>query len=289
MATTHSYDSETLQKIQKAMRYSLAEFDRICSELNLRYVVYGGSAIGAVRHQGFIPWDDDIDICMPREDYDRFFAEAPALLSEAFVLMDSRTDPNYPKTFGVLGLNGSKFIPGLASNRPFPVPLGIDLFPLDPIPSDEKLFAQQSRATWFWGRLLYLQGTPNFILSLPTPAKLLISTATHAIHWGINIFRIKPKFLVTKWEKAARKYENSDSTLFGDFSTRDPRRWSATLAEMFPAQRVPFDDITVMLPHNYDAILSRGYGDYMSIPPENERVNHAAAVVDFGPYFGEIK
>lgn len=67
-----AYDPKMLSKIQQAMRLSLVEFDRICTELQLRYVVYGGSAIGAVRHQGLIPWDDDIDICMPRADYDRF-------------------------------------------------------------------------------------------------------------------------------------------------------------------------------------------------------------------------
>lgn len=279
-----AYDPKMLSKIQQAMRLSLVEFDRICTELQLRYVVYGGSAIGAVRHQGFIPWDDDIDICMPRADYDRFFTEAPALLNEAFVVMDSRTNPDYPKTFGVLGLKGSRFIPGIAANRSFPVPLGIDLFPLDPIPSHPKQFAKQSRATWFWGRLLYLQGTPHAELSLPRPVKAMVSVATHVIHWGIKSTRITPKALVRKWERAARQYENSGSTLFGDFSTRDPKRWSASLEEMFPAQRVPFDDITVMLPRDVDAILTRGYGDYMTIPPENERVNHAAALIDFGPY-----
>ena len=73
-------DPATLAAIQRVTKRCLAEIDRVCALLDLRYVAYGGTAIGAVRHQGFIPWDDDGDVCMPREDYERFIAEAPALL-----------------------------------------------------------------------------------------------------------------------------------------------------------------------------------------------------------------
>ncbi|WP_216395416.1 LicD family protein [Arcanobacterium phocae] len=281
---THEYNPKTLQRIQLAMTDVLREFDRLCTVLDLRYVVYGGSAIGAVRHQGFIPWDDDVDICMLREDYDKFFAQAPEILDKKYTLIDSRTDSNYPKTFGVLGFKESEFIPGLAAKRDYRMPLGIDLFPLDPIPSSSKDFAKQNKATWFWGRLLYLQGTPNAVLSVPQPAKLAINAALHGIHWALKLAHIRPATLITKWEKAARQFENSSATLYGDFSTRDPQRWSATLDELYPAQRLPFGDIEVMVPRDYDAILSRGYGDYMTIPPEDQRENHAASSVIFGPY-----
>lgn len=277
------YSSDTLKSIQRSMTFVLREFDRICTALDLRYVVYGGTAIGAVRHGGFIPWDDDIDICMPREDYDRFFREAPALLGKEFVLIDSRTDPQYPKTFGVLGLVGSEFIPGLAAKRDYKMPLGIDLFPLDPIPCDKRQFARQARASWVLGRLLYLKGTPKALVDLPGPAKIIVCSAMHTIHWALKLSRIRYSTLIRAWEKVARRHEGSSSTLLGDFNTRDPRRWSASLDELFPAQRVPFDNITVMLPRDYDTILTRGYGDYMQLPPESERVNHEAVSVCFGP------
>lgn len=280
----NTYDTATLKRIQLSMTFVLKEFDRVCTELGLRYVVYGGSAIGAVRHKGFIPWDDDVDICMPRSDYDAFFSQAPSLLSKEFILLDSRVDPSYPKTFGVLGLAESEFIPGLAAKRDFSMPLGIDLFPLDPIPSDPKAFAKQARASWILGRALYLRGTPNAVVTLPFPLKTLASGAMHGIHHALKLSRVKPSTLVERWEKVARRHENSGSTLMGDFNTQDPKRWSASMEEMFPAVRVPFEDISVMLPREYDAILTRGYGEYMSIPPEEERVNHEAASVIFGPH-----
>ncbi|USR79466.1 LicD family protein [Arcanobacterium pinnipediorum] len=281
---TDTYDPQTLKRIQRSMRDVLREFDRVCLELGLRYVVYGGSAIGAVRHGGFIPWDDDVDICMLREDYEKFFNEAPGLLDSRYVLIDSRTDPAYPKTFGVLGLRDSEFTPGVAHKREYRMPLGIDLFPLDRIPRTAHDFSKQSKQTWLWGRLLYLRGTPNAVLSLPRPIQLAVTTALHTIHWTLKLSRVTPRTLVRQWEQAARRFDDDDSDLFGDFSTRDPKRWSATVAELFPAKRVPFDGIEVMLAHDYDAILTRGYGDYMRIPPEHERENHAASAVVFGPY-----
>ena len=80
MTPNDSADSLLLDRIHVLITRILGEFDRVCRQLDIPYVVYGGTAIGAVRHQGFIPWDDDADVCMERSDYERFLAEAPAHL-----------------------------------------------------------------------------------------------------------------------------------------------------------------------------------------------------------------
>lgn len=268
--------------VQRATTYVLAELDRVCTELGIRYVVYGGTAIGAVRHKGFIPWDDDVDVCLPRPDYDRLLAEAPAILGPEFEILASETDPDFPKTFGLLGLKGTEFVPGVAKNREYVLPIGVDLFPLDPIPADDKDFASQSRATWIWGRLLFLLGTPTPEFSMPGPLKPFAQGIMHLTHWTLRGARVKPRTLVRKWESAARRFEGSGSRLLGDYSTQEPKRWSASLDELFPAVRVPFENITVMLPRDYDAILTRGYGEYQALPPEDERVNHAPVRISFG-------
>ena len=136
MASSYDTDPELLAGIQRATTKVLGEFHRVCEELGIAYTVYGGTAIGAVRHRGFIPWDDDADICMPRPDYERFLAEAPARLGPEFRLLDPRTVPDYPQTFAVLGLAGTQFISRAAKNRPFRMPIGVDLFPLDAMPDD---------------------------------------------------------------------------------------------------------------------------------------------------------
>lgn len=99
MAFKEFDDPQLLRHIQKVLTLILKEFDRVCTELNLPYTVYGGTAIGAVRHQGFVPWDDDIDICMTRADYERFLAEAPVLLGDDFRIDNTRTNPDYSFMF----------------------------------------------------------------------------------------------------------------------------------------------------------------------------------------------
>ena len=110
-------DPSTLAAIQRVTKRCLAEIDRVCTLLDIRYVAYGGTAIGAVRHQGFIPWDDDGDVCMPRADYERFIAEAPALLGEEFFIASPAPHPDYPTSFGALGLKGSEFVSKVAKDR----------------------------------------------------------------------------------------------------------------------------------------------------------------------------
>ena len=86
-----------LRKVQKLLTLILAELDRVCRRIGVSYAIYGGTAIGAIRHAGFIPWDDDIDVMMTRADYERFLAEAPALLDERFRLETrarARTSPS---------------------------------------------------------------------------------------------------------------------------------------------------------------------------------------------------
>ena len=169
-------DPATLAAIQRITKRCLAEIDRVCTLLDIRYVVYGGTAIGAVRHQGFIPWDDDGDVCMPRPDYERFIAEAPALLRDEFFIVSPQSPSDYPISFGVLGLKGSEFISKVAKDRPFRMPIGVDLFVLDEIAEDPARFRAQLRGTWLWARLMFLRSIPCPPTGLPTPARQLAAT-----------------------------------------------------------------------------------------------------------------
>lgn len=275
-------DPQLLAKIQRAATDTLAELDRVCHELDIRYVVYGGSAIGTVRHQGFIPWDDDVDVCMPREGYERFLREAPPLLAPEFEVVSQLTHPDYPRPFGVLGIVGSVFTPSVARNRAFQVPLGIDLFPLDRIPKDRRAFKRQSAESWVWGRLMFLHGTPTPDTGLTGPAKTLAKAVFHATHQGLKVLHVSASHLYRQWEKVATRYNNTGSPVLGDYCTQDPLRWSAREDELFPSIRMPFGDIEVEVARKFDAVLTRGYGDYMNLPPEDQRVNHAAVEVSFG-------
>ena len=142
-----------------------------------------------------------------------------------------------------------------------------------------------SRRSWLWGRLLFLQGTPRpYLIGVSTPVRGVIYTATTIAHWTMRALHVTPRFLQGRWERTVRRYERTDTVRMADFTMRDPENWTVTRAELFPARDVPFEDITVMLPREYDTLLRRGYGDYMKLPPQDQRRNHRPHTVDFGPY-----
>ncbi|WP_022867700.1 LicD family protein [Schaalia vaccimaxillae] len=281
MGMSEAEETGMLGKIQRATTKVLGELDRICRELGIRYAVYGGTAIGAVRHRGFIPWDDDVDVCIPRDDYDRLIVEGPALLGPDYVLLSQETDPDYPKTFGILGLAGTDFVPGVAAQRDYRVPIGVDLFPLDRIPRDRRAYVRQNRRTWVWGRMMFLHGSATPDSGLDGIVGAAADVVFRGVHTSLHKLRVTPRSIYRKWEAAARLYNDSGSPVLGDYSTQDPLRWSAREDEIFPTVRVPFESIHVELPRAYDAILTRGYGNYMSLPPKEERVNHAPVRIDF--------
>ena len=97
---SQEYDSEILKKLQKTELEILKDFVKICDKYHLPYFATGGTAIGALRHQGFIPWDDDIDVCMLRKDYEKFMEVAPQEMGDRYAFMTTETEPRYPLMFG---------------------------------------------------------------------------------------------------------------------------------------------------------------------------------------------
>ncbi len=275
-------DPALLRRIQVALTGALKEFDRVCRELDIPYVVYGGTAIGAVRHQGFIPWDDDADVCLPRADYERFLREAPALLHEDYSLENLRTHPDYPSPFTNLGIVGTVFVPEFYRGLSYPRKLSLDIFPLDNMADDPRAYRAQSRATWLWGRLIILRATPRPYVAFGGAKRAVVHAVSAVAHWGMRLLRITPQFLQRRWEGAARRYEHQETRRMADFADMDPAAWSASRDELFPARDVPFEDITVRLAKDADAILRRGYGDYMQLPPEDHRKNHLPYQVSLG-------
>ncbi|WP_067781728.1 LicD family protein [Actinomyces vulturis] len=287
---TTACDPQLLRSIQLATTDVLVEFDRVCKILGCQYVMYGGTAIGAVRHHGFIPWDDDADVCMPREDYERFLAHAAEYLNPHIMIVDPERIPDYPTTFAVIGIRDSQFISTTAKDRPFVMPVGVDIFPLDAAAPSQKDFNRQCRETWLWGRLLFVLGTPRAATGLPQPLALLANSAMYSAHWLMRGIHLKSKMIYSRWKSIARRYEhdqsNGNQRLLADFSTRDPKHWSVTYDELFPAGEAVFEGFTLKIPHLYDRVLARGYGDYMCEPSPEDRVNHQPFHIDFGPWTG---
>ncbi len=281
----HSEDDHLLDNIHVLLTRILAELDRVCRQLGISYAVYGGTAIGAVRHQGFIPWDDDADVLMTRADYERFLAQAPQVIGSEYALHNTRTVESFPFMFTKMVLKDTLLVPEFAKDSRYQMPMFVDVLPVDNIPDDPAAFRAMSRRSWLWGRLLFLQGTARpYLVGVTGIKRHAIYAATTVAHWGLRLARVTPRQLQRRWERAVRRYEGQDTARMADFTMRDPENWVVTRDELFPTRDVPFEDITVMLPKEYDLLLRRGYGDYMELPPVDKRRNHKPFRVDFGPY-----
>ena len=266
------YTHEELKKIQKIELEALKEFIRVCNLLNLEYFVDGGTAIGAIRHQGFIPWDDDVDVAMPRLDYQKFCKEAPKYLSKEFYLQTPYSDKKCPYFYSKLRVNGTEFVEYCNHKVNMNHGIYIDIYPFDEVPDDEAENIKQFKKMQFLTRLFTLHQSPDVNTapsSITERIKALIRFVAHMM-----IKCIPYSVLAKQIEKTMTQYNGSNQhALACIYSPK--RNWDYIPRDrMYPLIDIKFEDITVKILNDYDFYLTNLYGDYMKFPPENERYGH---------------
>ena len=130
--------ADQLQSLKDRERDMLKTFVDICNKHSIKYFVQGGTLLGTVRHGGFIPWDDDVDVSLPRDEYERFLAVAEKELPEYYFLQTKDTDPEYPNNFAKIRDSRTTFLESSAKNLNINHGAYIDIFPLDNYPSGIK-------------------------------------------------------------------------------------------------------------------------------------------------------
>ena len=262
------YDIEPLQR---RIVEILKAVDETCRRHGLRYYITAGTMLGAVRHGGFIPWDDDLDICMPRPDYDRLRKHSNEWLPAPFEMKCAENDPLSPLPFAKIQDASTTLI-----ERPHLPYLGgiyIDVFPIDGVPENPLRRRMHVAAHEFWKRTLYFiyrdpykhgRGPSSW---LPLLARRLFTRAK---------VQQKLRGLMTR-------YPYDDARLAADYD--DGLRGVMEKGVWGEPTPVPFGKCTFMgyeHPHTY---LSRKYGDYMIVPPGDHRRQHNFHYLDLDhPY-----
>ena len=271
---------DKLRKLQMVELEILKEFMQICDGYNLRYYADGGTALGAVRHKGFIPWDDDIDVTMPREDYEIFCKDAYKRLNNSFQLQTPETTDDY--IFGFASIVNKKvhLIYDFGEGRERLGYAKIDIFPLDGLP-DGKLSRKVRRVSATFMKNLWIAsmlnkfGNPKRKLSFCERVALWFSRK-----FNIHIFfNNRKRFIAT--EKFNKKYSYYDSKFcFHPWSTFSNK---ATLMTEWldVGVKLPFEDIEIVVPKKFDQYLKHWYGEYTQLPSENERNWHALKEIIF--------
>ena len=263
---------EQFRKMQLTELDMLAEFDRVCRKNNINYVLFGGSLLGAVRHKGYIPWDDDADIAMLREDYDEFKKHLGELDPSVCYFQDHDTDTEYRWGYGKLRRTGTKYVRVGQEHLKCKTGIFVDVFPMDDIPKSVIGQILQDRHCFCLRKILWsevarvnLKGFWKIWFSILS--KIPVSVPFHG------------------FEKYARKSKNTSpkrvrclsfpatGTLYKKNPIRErygmPKEWFTDRAEY------EFEGKSFFSSRDYDTVLKYIYGDYMKIPDEKGREQHS--------------
>lgn len=264
---------EEFRRMQLIQRDMIKELDRVCRKNNIRYSIFCGTLLGAVRHKGYIPWDDDADIAMLREDYEQFKRVADQLNPDICFLQDHETDPEYRWGYAKLRRTGTTFIRAGQEHIKSKTGVFIDIFPLDDVPGS--LIGQMFQDFYCFclRKILWSEVGKH---SEKNVLKRL---------WFRLISKIKPESVFRLCKRMEKKSRN-DSTnrvrlltfpAFGKLYRKNPLRQRYGLPkEWFTRlQEYEFEGLKLMGTEDYDGILTYTYGDYMTLPPEEDRYPHA--------------
>lgn len=246
----------SLKEHQEVLIELLTEFDRVCRDNDIKYMLFAGSALGAVRHQGFIPWDDDLDIALLRDEYDKLINLPDDKWNSEFY-MQKEYSPNWSMHFSKLRKNNTTCLEKYHPKNPQTHQgIYIDIFPIDNA-SDNSIIRRlqflsskmvQARSFWHRGyETTSIIKKAVMLVSCVLPLKLF--------HKVVTLRKNNDSIKVHSFFAGSTNYQK------GVFK----RKWFAETVE------VPFNNLMVPVSAHYHELLSMQYGDYMEIPPEEDR------------------
>lgn len=267
-----TYTQEELRKIQKLGVETLGEFIRICEKYDLSYFAISGTAIGSVRHQGFIPWDDDCDVGMLRKDYDRFVEVAPLELSGRYELYSASLQKQVQGFYLQMFPKGSVFMTRKNARWPLHPGIKLDIFPYDNVPSEGKKRGRLYQKLRFWNRLYIIRNTKTPCFDENNWKTVLVRAVCRVSYY---ILKLGPSVdtIVAQYDRLMRSYEGT-SDYYTILDDANPDWWVIRQEELYPMTKGRFETLTVNLPAANDAMLKRQYGDYWKLPPKEERGGH---------------
>lgn len=271
--------SNDLRLLQIEELNMLHVFVDICEKNSLRYFIIGGTLLGAVRNKGFIPWDDDVDVAMPRPDYNRLLSIMREYESKEYYFCNFNTEENYSYAWARMNSKKIKVVNNMANN-PKVEPVFIDIIPLDGFP-DNRLFRiiHKARLSFWWSvnQLCQFDKMVDQKRQRSWIAKSAIRIA--GCFKGIDNL-ISYKVCLKKLNNILSKYPYDSS---GKYIINFLAAYG--FQEVFPrkafekTRKYTFEDIQLNGPIDYDTVCGIIYGDYMKLPPEDQRNKHYVEVI----------
>lgn len=295
--TCYNYPPEIINRLQGVELQMLKDFDKVCNKYGLTYFALFGTAIGAIRHKGFIPWDDDIDIGLMKEDYEKLRDIPKEEWGSNFIVFPEDDVAYHMLPITRLYRKGTAFVRENALKYDKPKkkssimrPIFFDIFEFSHVPSVEaanevaQKMVNLQRFYWYSKTGMRINKNDSWRFKIRCVRNDLI-------HKFLNL-KIKPElYFSNKFKQIINKMDARGGSLVTTLESAVPSEIVDSCfdeKDMFPVVRVPFEDTTIPIQKNYHEMLTSIYGDYMQLPPEEKRVNHTPAILDFGDGKGNV-
>ncbi len=280
------YETKVLEKLHRIELMMLNDFMDLCDRNNIDYFAISGSAIGTLRHKGFIPWDDDIDIAMLREDYERFvkLVDSDEEFASKYELWGPDRTNKYYNLQPTLVLKNTLFVNRCAWAAGYKPGILMDIFPYDRISEDRKKALKIIKKCKYM-EVLYNVRNVNYFKHLDGESMVqrIKNIICGLMRIGLRLIPKSDDMLYTKFMKYASMAEES-SDLYTCLFDPGAAIMHIRKSEAFPTVEMPFEDTKIKLVNNYEEQLRQHMGDYMKIPPVEKRTNHKPIEMDFGEY-----
>lgn len=258
-----------MNELQKIEFDILLKIDKICKENNIQYFLAYGTALGAVRHKGFIPWDDDVDVIMMREDYEKFCSLPKELIPKDLFLQTVFSDKLYPYPFAKLRKRNTAYVEEGLEHLEMNHGIFVDIFPLDYIPRKKHLQIFQR----IWSEYLWILLARNRVDGVKKIISLFFNFMIPKNRYLKHIKKIEKRMKCNSScskKVALMSYGGRTQYAKQHFSVND-----------FEIVYMEFEKHMFPMPKGYDRLLKQVYGDYMVLPPEEKRVTHKGYFVSF--------
>lgn len=266
-----------LRELQLTELEILNEIHRVCTENNLKYFLVGGTLLGAVRHKGFIPWDDDLDIAMPRNDYNKFLKICETELNGKYYLHCINTDEEYWLPFSKIRKKNTLFDEANISHLDVPKGIYVDVFPLDD-EFKENSFEKKLRTKLLKSLNSIIVNKKRFYVNKKKTFKTVIRNTVTFLFAPFSIKKIQ-SFQI----RLMSKNNNKGGSYYANYgSNYDPVKQTMQKSVYEPVRLIEFEGNYYSAPNDYEYMLKRIYGDnYMQLPPEEKRVTHKPVRISF--------
>ena len=262
---------KTMNDTQKVLLELLKIFVDICDEHNLEYYVVAGTALGAVKYQGFIPWDDDIDVAMPRRDYEKFLQLAPKSLPQWCFLQNYKTDPAFPHVFTKLRNSNTTFLETGTAKLPINHGIYIDIFQIDGYPEDEKEIRklEWNKKILAWQQYCALEGSKNWKVRLRRPFMRMLG------------YHKRTAKTMKRLDDLIQKYPPENASIWCCHGNRQGKREYAPRWHYGKGTQAVFEGLTVRIPEQFDPYLTQKYGNWRAeLPKEQQKSHHTYLICD---------